>query len=83
MRRGRDGRGRGSGTPGAAAPLDLIHTNKPSNPTAMRVPGRLTLTFRDVNPQGMRELFRLVQGELSPVEFLVLRRAAHAAKFTQ
>lgn len=83
MRRGRDGRGRGSGTPGAAAPLDLIHTTNSPNPTAMRVPGRLTLTFRDVNPQGMRELFRLVEGELSPVEFLVLRRAAHAAKFTQ
>lgn len=83
MRRRRDGRGRASGTPGAARPLDLIHTNNSPKSTAMRVPGRLALTFRDLNPQGIRDLFRLVEGELSPVEFLVLRRAAHAAKFTQ
>lgn len=83
MKRRRGDPGRGSGTVGGAVPLDLIHTTNSPNPIAMRVPGRLTLTFRDVNPQGMRDLFRLVEGELSPVEFLVLRRAAHAAKFTQ
>lgn len=83
MKRRRGDPGRASGTVGGAVPLDLIHTNNSPNPVSMRVPGRLTLTFRDVKPETMRELFRVVEGELSPVEFLVLRRAAHASKFTK
>lgn len=82
MRATRGGGGTRQRHPRRGGPLNLIHTTNSPNPVTARPPGRLTLNFRDVNSQGIRELFGLVQGELSPVEFLILRRAANAAKRT-
>lgn len=68
---------------GAEGPLNLIHrTNSPKQATA-RVSGRLACSIRD--PQGipLDEVFRVISGDLAPLEFLVMRRAANATKSTR
>lgn len=73
MKRRRGDPGRASGTVGGAVPLDLIHTNKPSNPASMRVPGRLTL--ENLTPVSLDAWLDFLAG---PLGSLLLKRRANA-----
>lgn len=62
----------------ADRPQDLIHTtNSPKQATA-RVPGRFGVSIRDPEGLPLGDVFRVISGELSPLEFLAMRRAADA-----
>lgn len=62
----------------AGRPLNLIHTNNCSKQATARVPGRFVISITDPDGLPLQDVFRVISGELSPVEFLVMRRAADA-----
>ena len=59
--------------------LDLIHTTNSPNPVTARVSGRFRVSVQDPSGIPLQDVFRVIAGELSPVEFLVMRRAANEA----
>jgi hypothetical protein len=69
-------------TPGrpAGAPLNLIHRNKVPNPATARVSGRFRVSVQDPSGIPLQDVFRAISGELSPLEFLALRRLANESK---
>lgn len=62
------------------APNYLIHTNNSPNPVTMRVSGRLRVSIRDDAGIPLAQVFEVIQGRLSPLEFLAIRRAADGFK---
>lgn len=73
MRPGRAAGGprRAGGSGGPEGPLNLIHTNNCSNRAMARAPGERWMDIQQV--------LDLVGGRLSPLEFVILRRAADGA----
>ena len=62
-----------------ARPLNLIHTTNSPNPCSTRAPARLMLSIHDPDGLPIGDTFRLLRGDLSPLEYLLLRRAANAS----
>ena len=57
--------------------LNLIHTNNSPNPATARVPARLPTFPADPEGVPLQHVFRVISGELSPLEFIALRRAVN------
>jgi hypothetical protein len=77
MRAGRAPRGAPpcGGTRGAEGPHSLIHTNNSPKRGPMRASGRYCISIQDDAGVPLAEVFDVLEGRLSPLEFLLLRRA--------
>lgn len=77
--RGDGGRGFDAHGGGAAGgPLNLIHRNNSPKLVTVRLPGRFVVSITDPEGLPLQDVLKVMRGELSPVEFLVMRRAADA-----
>lgn len=72
----------GCAAPCAPAPglQDLIHRTNSPNPATARVSGRFRVSVQDPSGVPLQDVFRAISGELSPLEFLALRRLANESK---
>lgn len=66
----------------AALRLNLIHRNISPKPSGTGASGRLVITLQDPEGLPLGDALKLLRGDLSPLGYLFLRRAVHAATKT-
>jgi len=82
MMQGRDGGQAPRRAPSRPLPLNLIHTNKVPKPSGTGARGRLVITLQDPEGLPLGDVIRLLGVVQSPLGYLFLRRAVHAATKT-